>query len=391
MEKKHKPKDALYHSEKILGQLYDRVERVSFVPQWKEPFDKRILRAYKLDDSVLKSARQIKRKYDAAMLRIMAQQEIKTEFEVWSTFVLSRPRVGNEYKLQEVMAGISRALKDQFRKVCIEKAGGEDFSVLGPFVAAMYRVTKEELDIALAECRSTKLIGDREVPKRKMEPESMPIISFPWLFEKELGRIATGINTSYDLDDLDLPSQIPKNNPSQSRKRQAGGEVFVGDYIQQGDGVIVHRGEELVLFHPDAESGNPSGDDHAFTTGISGEVVMDISFRGAEPHRSPQGQSSEDSGIEDVIPRTELDGFLDPCGMASPAYDSSAQPFNTQSPQIQDRKPSLIGSSVDDGDTPADPPAAESHEDIFEEEIVIEEDLGVEESLLEKLARLLET
>ena len=86
MEKKYKPKSATYHSDKILGQLYDKVESVDFTPQYEEPFDKRILRAYELDEALLKVVRQTKSKYDTAMLRIMAQQEIKTEFEIWSTF-----------------------------------------------------------------------------------------------------------------------------------------------------------------------------------------------------------------------------------------------------------------------------------------------------------------
>jgi RNA-dependent RNA polymerase len=60
MEKRHKPKDAQYHSKKILGQLYDKVETVNFKPQYEEPFDKRILRAYALDDALLKTVRQIK-------------------------------------------------------------------------------------------------------------------------------------------------------------------------------------------------------------------------------------------------------------------------------------------------------------------------------------------
>lgn len=34
----------------------------------------------------------------------------------------------------------------------MEIPGAKGFSVLGPFVAAMYKVTKEEIDIALAEC-----------------------------------------------------------------------------------------------------------------------------------------------------------------------------------------------------------------------------------------------
>jgi len=163
MEKKYKPREAIYKSGKILGKLYDKVESVDFSPQYEEPFDRRILSAYKFGNALLKTARQIKSQYDTAMRRIMAQQEIQTEFEVWTTFVLSRPRVGSDYKVQEEMARISETLKEQFRAVCIEKAGGKDFSILGPFVAGMYKVTKEELDIALAECKTTKLVGNREV------------------------------------------------------------------------------------------------------------------------------------------------------------------------------------------------------------------------------------
>lgn len=168
MEKKYKPKEAIYHSKKILGQLYDKVESVDFFPQYEEPFDRRILSAYKLETALLKSARQIKSQYDTAMRRIMAQQEIKTEFEVWTTFVLSRPRVGSDYKVQEVMARISEALKEQFRVICIKEAGGKDFATLGPFVAGMYKITKEELEIALAECKGTKIVAGREVSNQRL-------------------------------------------------------------------------------------------------------------------------------------------------------------------------------------------------------------------------------
>jgi len=283
MEKRYKPKDATYHSEKVLGQLYDKVESVDFVPQYQEPFDRRILRAYKLDDALLKSCRQIKSKYDTAMRRIMAQQEIKTEFEVWSTFILSRPRVGTDYKVQEEMARYSDDLKTRFRTVCIEKAGGKDFTVLGPFVAGMYRVTKEELDIALAECRTTKLVGGREVPKRKMEPKYMPLISFPWLFEKELARIATGIEVNAELDAQGLQPLTLRGDANRHRKRDAGGEVDSDDFIQQEDGVIVHRGEILDLFRPDVYSDDLSGESdfeearrlHSLALDESGEVIHD--------------------------------------------------------------------------------------------------------------------
>jgi len=403
MEKKYRSKDAVYHSEKILGQLYDRVERVNFVPQWQKPFDKRILNAYKLDDNLLKSARQIKRKYDTAMRRIMAQQEIRTEFEVWSTFVLSRPRVGSDYKLQEVVSGISGTLKEQFRNICIESAGSKDFPILGPFVAAMYRVTKEELDIALAECRMTKVIGGWDVPKRRMEPESMPLISFPWLFDKELGRIATGVDTTYDLDDFGLISLISKNNASHARERQARGEVDVEDYVQQDDGIIVHRGEELILF-PDVESEDLLGDDYAFTGGESGEAIPRISFMEAESKSPTQREPYGDSGMEDMIPRTELDGFLHPCTVARPAHDMNQGPLvgrlidDDHDPSDSSAEfvivtacDSLSHSFVDLGLSNSSVPAkavSEANEEIMDEGEIIEEHFDLEESPLERLARL---
>ena len=325
MEKRYRPKDATYHSENILGQLYDRVESVDFIPQYQEPFDRRILRAYKLDDTLLKSCRQIKSKYDTAMRRIMAQQEIKTEFEVWSTFVLSRPRIGTDYKVQEEMARYSDDLKNRFRTVCVEKAGGNDFAVLGPFVAGMYRVTKEELDIALAECRSTKLVGGREVPKRKMEPQYMPLISFPWLFEKELARIATGIEVADDPDIQGLKPLVLRGGPNRQRKR-AGGEGDFDDFIQQEDGVIVHRGEILDLFHPDIDSEDLSGESdfeearlHSFPLKESGEVTLDIPYK----LESLLDRPLSGTGVEDVVPQLKLDGLTDPRETARLTYASS--------------------------------------------------------------------
>jgi RNA-dependent RNA polymerase len=333
MEKKHKPS---YQSDKILGKLYDRVQTVHFVPQWEEPFDRRILRAYKLDNIILKAARQVKSEYDMAMRRIMAQQEIETEFEIWSTFVLSRPRVGSDYKLQEDMAVISDALKGQYRQMCLVKAGcafdEKDFSKLGPFVAAMYKVTKEELDIALAECRSTKMIGGRLQPARKMEQKYMPLISFPWLFEKELGRIATGEVAEGDeggVAGLGLLPRRPKGD-GPSRKRGGAGEEDIDDFIQQEDGVIVHRGEELDLFRPDVESNDLSGEsdydearsvgvDGSYVVGESGGLVLNTVFQ-AKP---TPGHLLSGTGVEDVVPRTELDGFVHPREAAQHAHESN--------------------------------------------------------------------
>ncbi len=401
MEKRHKPKDAQYHSNKILGQLYDKVETVNFKPQYEEPFDKRILRAYALDDATLKSARQLKTQYDDAMKRICNQQEVKTEFEIWSTFVLSKPRVGSDYKLQEEIGRISESLKDHWRSVCIEKAGGKDFSVLGPFVAAMYKVTKEEIDIALAECRTMKIVAGREVPKRKMEPKSMPLMSFPWLFEKELGRIATGIDISEDLEDLGLTS-LTVGELGLARKSRGGGFVDMDDFIQQEDGVVVHRGEELDLFRQDIDSNNFSDDgnlevreSHDFVPGESGELVLATEFQFESP--VPEHLRS-DTGVEDVVPRTILDGFDDPrvrrtCesgGLRSSYFNNWRRSPSPMGNHTNTRN-SPLDSSAPAKPTPSSMAALstierESLQDV--EERIVER--NTKESSLEKLAKMVD-
>lgn len=66
----------------------------------------------------------------------------------------------------------------------------------------------------------------------------------------------------------------------------------VEDYIQREDGVVVYRGEELVLFRPDVELDDFSGDGHAFTSGESDEVILGTSSMEAESQLSAQCQLS---------------------------------------------------------------------------------------------------
>lgn len=391
MEKRFAPKDRVYHSNKILGQLYDKVESVDFKPNYESPFDKRILRAYKLDDALLKKVRKIKTQYDNAMRRIMAQQEIQTEFEVWTTFVLTKPRVGSDYKLQEVMATISEAFKDRFRLVCIEEAGGKEFDVLAPFVAGMYKVTKEELDIALAECRTTKIVGGREVPKRKMEAKYMPLISFPWLFEKELGRIATGIDTSEELDALFPPLTFA--GETGQRKRATGGKIMdVEDFIHLQDGKTIHRGEELDLFHVDADASDDEREDDAEEVrsvrdfrdhdstmiGESGEVIVNTASKLiSAPEHLWSG-----TGVEDVVPTPILDGLVNPRGSAQNAYNQQEANHST--------KPTY-GSSDSNLSSPLlDVTALSNSEPAKEESVEQEVFIDVKESNLDKIGHFLE-
>ena len=262
MEKDHKPKEQIYVSKKVLGQLYDQVERVDFVPVFDYSFDKRILNAYELDAKTIEAAADLKKQYDTAMRRIMAQHDINTEFEVWTTFVLHHANQSSDYKFHEEMGEISGALKDRFRTACYEKAGSKDFEVMGPFVAAMYRVTQEEMAQALEECNQTKMVGGQERKVRRMVTKNMPLMSFPWLFHGILGKIANGElrqRTGVMVDTTAvIQGELKKTTPKLNRVGV--GIMDAEDTLLTAEGVI-HRGEALELFHHGEEApGNPQED-----------------------------------------------------------------------------------------------------------------------------------
>ncbi|KAI0803554.1 RNA dependent RNA polymerase-domain-containing protein [Xylaria sp. FL0064] len=180
-----------YFSRKILGQLYDAVKKVEFHPNYHAAFDERIIRRFALTDDALRKARIIKGQHDRALRKIMNQREIGTEFEVWSTFVLTKPRVGSEYLMQETMGPIIANHCERFRNACIRVAGSREPNVLYPFIVAAYRVTWEAVQVAIRAANDR--IGDMVLD------QSMPFISFPWIFEQELGRIAN-LEGDYELD-----------------------------------------------------------------------------------------------------------------------------------------------------------------------------------------------
>jgi RNA-dependent RNA polymerase len=123
MEKKYKPAKDIYHSKKVLGQLYDMVERVAFIPEWTAPFDSRVLDAYRLEEVLLEKARNLKGQYDESIKRLMAQHAIRTEFEVWSAFVLDHNQEKKDYSIAEELGQLALAVKNRFRKDSIEAAG----------------------------------------------------------------------------------------------------------------------------------------------------------------------------------------------------------------------------------------------------------------------------
>ncbi|KAK0723826.1 RNA dependent RNA polymerase-domain-containing protein [Apiosordaria backusii] len=248
-----------YRSKTALGQLYDLVDREDFdsTKNYQLPFDRRILTRYMLDQELLKTARKIKTQYDIAMRRILGMLEIRTEFEVWTGFVMSKPRVGSDYKVQEKVGREAAALRAQFRTECIEAAGDRDFEKLGPFVAAMYQVTWEEMRIALYQARQPHILPDGTTGVRRITARSMPLVTFPWLFPDELGRIATGREN--DLIDLGMGTKLkmPRTHEAINREVQIPAvddtQLDLGDidYSQTADGRIVHRGEIVHFFQHD--------------------------------------------------------------------------------------------------------------------------------------------
>jgi RNA-dependent RNA polymerase len=255
MEKNHKPKEQIYVSHKVLGKLYDQVERIDFVPCFENPFDKRVLEAYKVDDELLRDAAAVKEQYDAAMRRIMAQHDIATEFEVWSTFVLHHANRSKDYKFHEEMGEISAALKDRFRQACYEKAGSKEFGIMGPFVAAMYRVTADEMALAIEECRQVKFVAGKEKRVRLMDAHSMPLMSFPWLFQNILGKIANGELYPTQAETSEVAAAV-RATAKPTFKRISGDIQIpipdVDDTVATTEGVT-HQGEVLELFHHEGE------------------------------------------------------------------------------------------------------------------------------------------
>ncbi|KAI1610194.1 RNA-directed RNA polymerase [Exophiala viscosa] len=184
MEKK---RSGEYRSHKILGKLYDAVERVNFEANWEGTFDQRIL-CHKLPpQEVLAEVKKLKRSYDESMRRIMAQHQIASEFEVWSTFVMHHSKAARDFKFHEEIGQHSKTLKDQYYEAFVQEAGGSGFQKLVPLAVAAYYVTQQEFLHFKTEVDShdQNESGDGE----QITPED-PFISFPWVLQDVLGKIA---------------------------------------------------------------------------------------------------------------------------------------------------------------------------------------------------------
>ncbi|KAJ5154575.1 uncharacterized protein N7500_010014 [Penicillium coprophilum] len=192
MEKRFKRPSSIYKSTKILGQLYDAVVTPDFVPKLEKPFDSRILESPLAPESeaYMEYARELKAEFDMNMRQIMAQYEINTEFEVWSTFVLRHGFVIRDYKMQEDLGRIVGTLRRGFRHQCYDKVGRHGGNIPA-LVIAMYRVTQEQVAAAL-EARRKEALQRADFSVVEVNSTELPLISFPWIFPDILGDVATG-------------------------------------------------------------------------------------------------------------------------------------------------------------------------------------------------------
>lgn len=319
-----KDKKSNYRSSSALGQIYDRIKIEEFHAAYEMSFDTRILSRYQLEEDILAKASKIKAAYDIAMRRLMGQHEAPvTEFEIWSTFILSRPRVGSDYKLQENVGREMAALKLRFRAECMEAVTGNiqpegfastssmiNLEKLDQFVAAMYTVTHNDVRAALRVRSMPKPDGEGG-----SEETRMPLISFPWLFHRELARVALGrggdvrpLQKSVWLDqdesqqhqqtwdrdvavadaEFEIPGDIvlhgamdlegDTQQPLQDvQSKKEGYATERGDSAEDGEtsddcvytssGQVVHRGQMLTLFTETGEE--VQGQQRTKTPGIS--------------------------------------------------------------------------------------------------------------------------
>lgn len=185
MEQKH---GRSYRSHKVLGQLYDKINKFyektgkeAFV-KYDLEFDSRILDAFNPDTELLNKVEAVKRSYDISLRRILTQHSIRTEFELWTTFVLEHSKKSRDYKFHEEVGDLSRILKEEYYEELCDLAGGRDFDHLAPIAVTAYKLARNQLQAAKAQAEMQH--GDDTVVE-------MPFISFPWVLQDTLIKISS--------------------------------------------------------------------------------------------------------------------------------------------------------------------------------------------------------
>ena len=312
MEKKNKPAEAVYVSKKVLGQLYDMVELVDFSPEYDTPFDSRILEAYCFNETILSEAAEMKAQYDDAIKRIMAQHAIGTEFEVWSAFVLSHNFEKKDFAFAEELGRVTSALKENFRRMCIQKAGGAE--KVGPLVAAIYTVTANQVRDAVEKYRKKSTDVDVEDLLIGVGSKAMPLMSFPWIFHRELAKIAAGLTNVSEVIPFQLPAETSiGTTPAPDASSDLNGEVST---------CRKHKYQKETRQHLFVDEGHERMIEAGITSSM--RVAKKASDLGGGFHiqRAESGPSSlnkdnkmenldrcmvEDDDLEDTSPKVEFD------------------------------------------------------------------------------------
>lgn len=296
MEKRHKRPEQIYTSRKILGQLYDVVERIDFQPNLEMPFDARILNSKLVprSDAFLDYAEQLKSEYDAAMLRIMAQFDIKTEFEVWSTFVLSHNCLCRDYKIHEDLGRVAGTLREGFRLHCYETVESRMPEDVAPLVVAMYRVTHKQIEAALEARRmdadADHLDDQDPLDASELREKKLPLISFPWIFHDLLGKIAQGYYETLKPPAEGTDGSVPKPNT----------KIYTHEEVEK---IIAkfRTEEELAIAKAKAEAGGSDSDGlhskdvEVTDSGVSG--IDQCSYGTAQA----LSDDEDDEGVEEII------------------------------------------------------------------------------------------
>lgn len=283
-EPKNKAKGKIYTSHRVLGKLYDEVKKEPFDAAWNLPFDQRILTACEPTEEMLQDAREVKALYDEAVRRIMAQHGIKTEFEVFTGFVLDHHQEIGDYKFAETMSTIIGTLLEEHRDLCYEKVRinrkGHVTSAFGPdhfaqakariedkaredkqmelFIVAMYKVTADEVTAAYQDTKQMKQKGGRDVPVRPLSFEAMPFMSFPWIFARELGQIATKGKSKTSRFAMPRPTMPTKGKQAKQQRIDLLGEDFqiapLAETKLSTQAGVFQEGDILGLFTDNASS-----------------------------------------------------------------------------------------------------------------------------------------
>ncbi|KAF1809900.1 RdRP-domain-containing protein [Eremomyces bilateralis CBS 781.70] len=280
-----------YTSRKILGKLYDRVSSVYFRPVF-QGFNYDIIASYQtmLDaaswERLKGKARNLKGKYDDAVRRIQARHDIKTEFEVWTVYCLSHNGEKRDYTFAEDMGRDIGGLKEEFRALVRQEAEAMDGGIVGPefrpvieeaegnhlgvrevdlilhpFLAAMYCVAVDEATTAVKESRMMATIdGIRQSLRNLNQPSERPMMSFPWIFYEELGKISrlggllrkrmAGKVRCAEL--LDKPAEAPLNyDQSPHEDSTVGPPVHLPEVTVQPRGPVDGRSDwtDIVMDH----------------------------------------------------------------------------------------------------------------------------------------------